>query len=128
MDIFETSSPSYVLMASIAECLRFLYREKDGTMFGEYLRRLMELRRDLSGLSRLSLIRPDALFDPGRLLVGTGTTGLSGAELSRILRERCGIECEYAEEGYVLLITSVADTDEMYDRLRTALRGIDGEA
>ncbi len=128
MDIFETSSPSYVLMASIAECLRFLYREKDGTTFGEYLRRLMELRRDLSGLSRLSLIRPDALFDPGRLLIGTGTTGLSGEALSRILRERCGIECEYAEEGYVLLITSVADTDEMYDRLRTALRGIDGEA
>ena len=127
LDIFETSSPSYVLMASVTECLHFLYKEKDGEVFGAYLENLMDLRAGLSRLQNLAVMHFPALIDPGRILLGVGETGLAGPELAGILRERFGIECEYAKPDYVLLITSVGDTKEMYERLLAAVRRIDEE-
>ena len=49
MDIYETSSPSYVLLASITGALHFLY-EQGAEAFSDYAVRLRKIRRELYGL------------------------------------------------------------------------------
>ena len=54
MDIYETSSPSYVLMASITGALRMV-RERGDVLFGNYAARLRKIRRELCSLKHFRL-------------------------------------------------------------------------
>ena len=54
MDIYETSSPSYVLMASITSALRMV-REQGAELFEAYARRLQRVRRELCSLRHFRL-------------------------------------------------------------------------
>ena len=64
MDIYETSSPSYVLMASITSALR-LVREQGAELFEAYARRLQMARRELCSLRHFRLAGgEDAVIGP----------------------------------------------------------------
>lgn len=54
MDIYETSSPSYVLMASITSALRMV-REQGAELFEAYAQRLQMVRRELCDLRHFRL-------------------------------------------------------------------------
>ena len=65
MDIYETSSPSYVLMASVTGALR-LVREQGRELFENYARRLAKVRRELCTLKHFRLAGgTDAVIGPG---------------------------------------------------------------
>ena len=51
LDVFETSSPSYVLMASICQCIRFLEEEK--AAFGVYASRLQDFYKKCKSLEKI---------------------------------------------------------------------------
>ena len=75
MDIYETSSPSYVLMASITSALR-LVREQGAELFEAYARRLQKVRRELCSLRHFRLAGgEDAVIGPedGMLPYPVGT-------------------------------------------------------
>ena len=75
MDIYETSSPSYVLMASITSALR-LVREQGAELFEAYARRLQMARRELCSLRHFRLAGgEDAVIGPedGMLPYPVGT-------------------------------------------------------
>ena len=75
MDIYETSSPSYVLMASITSALR-LVREQGAELFEAYARRLQRVRRELCSLKYFRLAGgEDAVIGPedGMLPYPVGT-------------------------------------------------------
>ena len=75
MDIYETSSPSYVLMASITSALR-LVREQGAELFEAYARRLQLVRRELCSLRHFRLAGgEDAVVGPedGMLPYPVGT-------------------------------------------------------
>ncbi len=121
LSVFETSSPSYVLLSSIASMLELL--ERDGAaLFDEYAKNLELLYSRLSSLTSLSLIRT---LDIGKLVISTKNTKISGKELSRILRDEYAIECEMAHLNYVLLMTSIADKKEALVAVSDALLSID---
>lgn len=133
MNIFQTSSPSYVLLSSIDYCLRLL-KDRGKELFADYEVRLKSFYGKAKQLKNLRVFSADGLpdcvyrFDPGKLLILTGAAGnLSGAKLAGLLREKHNIETEYALNEAVLAITSISDTDEGFDRLFEALTEIDGE-
>ena len=75
MDIYETSSPSYVLMASITSALR-LVREQGAELFEAYARRLQRVRREICSLKHFRLTGgEDAVIGPedGMLPYPVGT-------------------------------------------------------
>ena len=128
LDIYETSSPSYVLMASMTACLHAL--EKDGeTIFEAYTARLKKLRERLGALKNLRLLSYDRpnMYDLSKICIGTGKSGLSGPELYDLLRSRYGLQMEMKTPGYVLAMTSCADTEEGFRRLAEALEEIDAQ-
>lgn len=125
--MFQTSSPSYVLMASIDAAMHW-YMEEGREAFHRYLTSLKKLRSALeSQLKHLKLITPKDVFDYdiSKLLISTEHCNLSGEELHQLLLKKYHIQVEMVSCDYVLLMTSAADEDSFYRRLLDALTNID---
>ena len=65
-------------------------------------------------------------FDPGKIVISTRGTGLTGPGLMDLLRKRFHIELEMAQADYALAMTSLCDTAGTLGRLADALLEIDG--
>jgi len=136
LSILQTSSPSYVLMASIDYCLRLL-KSDSNTLFKEYEQNLKLFNDSISNLKNLSVLchgqygshsgfYPGLFdFDPGKIVIITKSTALSGAMLADILRNEYKIEIERVYNEYVIAMTSICDSTEGYVRLADALCAID---
>ncbi len=127
--VFETSSPSYLLMSGIELCLRYIERNS----FLEYCELLSAFYEESKKLKKLKLLYPCEKggliydYDPGKLVVLTQGTGLTGKRLAALLRETYDIETEMSSARYLTAMTSVCDTAEGFKRLITALIEIDRE-
>lgn len=126
--MFETSSPSYILMASADYCTDILLKDT-GKLFSEYKQRLDAFYAKTAPLGTLSLPYADGSpffgFDRGKIVVSCANAGITGFELQGILRNEYRIETEMAAPAYLLAITSVCDTDEGFKRLSDALTAAD---
>lgn len=124
--VFETSSPSYLLMASLDGCVSWL-TEQGGKALPAWRARLERFRSLTGTLHSLCLLgdESDLPFarDPGKIVIGSGP--LTGRELKDRLREEYSIELEMAGADWALAMTGPGDTDETLDTLAKALRGID---
>ena len=132
LGMYQTSSPSYVLMAGIDACVRMLL-EHGPELFDTFAKRLEGLRKQLFCMQALELVRgtePELGaydYDRSKILVATHRSGIAGPELSGMLRSRYQLEMEMDSEHYVTAITTVADTKEGLQRLAEALAAIDSE-
>lgn len=117
MDCFESSSPSYVLMAGADRGLKFL-KEKGRTLNLELKKNLKDFEDRCQRLKNIYLVEKDSK-DPGKILI---TTDISGGcmEIDRVLKEQ-NVVCEMAQEGYILAMASIMNTKEDFDRLYKAL-------
>ena len=129
--VYQSSSPSYVLMAGIDQCISLLeVRGKE--LFENYTVLLQEYYSSMIGLNCLqiadhSLVGKYGVYDidQSKLTVALGGAGLTGHELQVMLREQYHIELEMAASEYVLGMTSIADTREGLERFSKALQEID---
>ena len=130
LSVFETSSPSYVLMTSIDLCAGLL-EDRGDVLFADYAKALDGFFRRAEELKVLNVIGPSAPaffgFDRGKLVVGTRRAGLSGTALAKILRDRFDIEVEMACAAYIVAMTSICDTPETLGRFADAVVAVDGE-
>lgn len=119
LDMLQSSSPSYVLMASIDTCVELLETKRE-ELFAPYVRRLENLRQELSSLKLLTLVQTEH-YDRSKIVISTLNAGISGRELSGILLEQYHIQTELSAATYILAMTSVCDTEEELGRLKDAL-------
>ncbi len=148
LSIYQSSSPSYVLMASIDACVDLIKRDGE-ELFERHTRELRAFRESCLDLKWLYLAGLDsekdgtwqseaqtvefgqtADFDRSKLLISArkanrAGVGLTGEELSRMLRERYHIQMEMSGPDYVVAIAGIADSEEGFRRLAEALHGID---
>lgn len=131
--IFETSSPSYVFMSSIEKCLDFC---KNTKAFDEYIIRLNSFDEKCKSLKKIKVLcyGNDNIknhnffdFDISKITVSVKGLNINGVQLADKLRNDFKIEPEMVCSDYVLLITTVCDTDEGFARLINALQIIDSE-
>ncbi|MEG1576485.1 MAG: aminotransferase class V-fold PLP-dependent enzyme [Clostridium sp.] len=133
LQIFQTSSPSYVLLASIENCIRVMESQGADQLrtFGTYMTAWMKSCEKLQNLHLLSneIIGTHDIKDRdvSKIVVFTKNTSITGIQLAEILRNRYHLESEMACHNYVLLMTSFMDTKEGLNRLRNALFEIDEE-
>ena len=126
---FESSSPSYVLMASAAAGLRWM--ESHGVKALEQLNnRLQKFRSNLEGLEhiKVSLLpgwESADKVDPTKILIRDECGHFSGEDIMQWLRSKAQLELEMATPTYALAMTSVMDTEEGFERLEQALRQLD---
>lgn len=138
--IYQSSSPSYVLMAGIDSCMDFVKREGQ-----ERLEQLLIFRKELSERSKelkkikiypsmlerginghdISKIFFQGTEEPGRLLISVRGSGFTGQQLYDVLRETYHLQMEMCASDYVIAILSMMDRKEGFDRLWKALSETD---
>lgn len=123
--MYQTSSPSYLLMAGIDNALRTAEKERN-TIFPDFLKNWENMLRELKKLKLLRILRDaGGRQDVGKLVVSTKGTQISGRELYDRLRKDYHIQLEMASESYVLAMFTVNDSREGYERFTAALLEID---
>lgn len=123
LHMLQSSSPSYIFMASIDSCVNLLKWEREA-LFEPYVKRLKELRKSLKKLRRLQLVETES-YDRSKIVIAAGATGISGKELQKRLLLDYHLQMEMAAGNYVLAMTSVGDTEEGFARLEKALFELD---
>ena len=134
LDIFETSSPSYPLLASLDACTGLL--EAEGySLFRGWQQRLSAFYEGAAALRRFRILGREAgemsrdtvyAFDPGKILIACPTGQMTGQALARLLRDRYLLETEMALGDCVLAMTSPADAPSALQRLLEALLALEG--
>ena len=123
LSVYQSSSPSYVLLASIDRCIR--YMDKEGRERMElFYDRLLKLRKNLSSLKEFQLLEggTDLEVDISKLY---GRVLGRGMWLAEKMRLDYGIEGEMADRDSVLFMTSLMDTQEGFQRLLEGLKQAD---
>lgn len=131
LGIYQSSSPSYLLMASIDQCLRIL--EENGTgLFASLKKNLKDFYENCRTLKHIQVFQGQSkntpeLFDwdDSKILISGTALGLSGQDLHDILLEQYHIQLEMASGHYALALASLMDRPEGFKRLFTALSQID---
>ncbi len=118
MDIYETSSPSYVLLSSVDRCVDFL--KNCNHDFADFKKRLNNFYSEIEKLSYIRILKND---DISRIVLACD--GLSGVEFAQILRDKYLIEVEGATLNYIILISTVCDTENGFNMLLNALKNIE---
>lgn len=118
MDIFETSSPSYVLMSSVSRMLEILRKQQTDLFSSLYLnlKRLYTME-----LTHLKLLQTEDLT---KVNISTVHSDITGNQLADLLRKK-GIEVEMADAVHVIAMATVGDTKYGFDLLMQALKDID---
>lgn len=116
MALFASTSPSYPVMASLDLCAQWL-REHAATAYPKLERQVGEIRR-LALREGFGL--PQGPCDPTRISLYTPSVGLHGIQAAQFLRES-GVEPEYADACYVVLIPTPWNPPEDWERLANAL-------
>ncbi len=131
MGIYQSSSPSYILMASMDACMHQLSVHGE-EMFREFTERLEKARKRLSRCSRIRLFDPDRSgqqgifdYDRSKIVLSVKHTSLTGKQLHEILLENYHLQMEMASEDYVIALSSVGDTPEGFERLCRAVEELD---
>ena len=111
--LFGSTSPSYLTLASLDLCNRYLAEDYPVRLAGT-VARLEKLRGELVGKGWCLLAG-----DPLRLTIGV-PEGMTGQQLAEDLRT-AQIECEYADRDFLVLMITPENTPEDLERLVTAL-------
>ena len=122
MAIFQTSSPSYILSASIDGAVRFLASADGEKCLREWYRAVTETRERLSILQNAYVF--DGLYDVYDLDVSK-LVFRGGPELASVLREY-NVEPEMVSKYYTVAMTGAGDTPETMDALASAAEAADG--
>ena len=121
--VYQTSSPSYVLMAGMDECVKMM-NERGEAIYDRVLSCVRDFREAMKALHTIRLLPTD---DPTRILISGGER-LSGRAICDILREQFHIETEMELPGYVLCLVGAGDDADGFRRLGEALARIDAAA
>lgn len=136
LSVFQTSSPSYILMAGLTRCTCILENEGPALMEAHH-ERLMNFYSKMQDLHCLKVLLPPALTESGvepegiwkrdisRILIFCQRAGINGQELFDRLLYEYDLHLEMASGDYVTALTSMMDTDEGFERLADALLEID---
>jgi len=125
LDIFETSSPSYLLMAAADGCVDFISR--NAHLLDSWSARLYKFRQSAKELEKLRLFDGDGCFgfDKSKIIISTADADISGYELMRTMRYEHGIELEAAGLRHAVAMTGIFDGDDAFERLAIAAKEID---
>ena len=124
--LFGSTSPSYLILQSLDQCNAVLAGDYRARLAGccaalEALRKALNETAAAHG-AVLPLALPGNLPDrePLKLTLDAAALGCSGQALAEVLRQH-GIECEYADPRYLVLMFTPENPPQDYDRLREAI-------
>ena len=139
LQIYQTSSPSYLLMTGIDACMEIV--EKEGkqrlTQLLSYRKKFCDRVRELKHIKiypTMSEMNQNAstpwvqgMAEPGRLVIFVSGSRVTGRMLYDLLREQYHLQMEMCGANYVIAFLSMMDEEDGFERLANALTEIDTE-
>lgn len=133
LNLLHTTSPSYILMASLDTARRQIALEGK-ELLAKTIDLLIETRKEINNIPGFYSFGEEILnkpgcfgFDPTKLTISARELGITGFELERILAEKYHIQMELSDFYNVLAVGSFGDTKEGMDKLINALKEISSE-
>lgn len=139
LSVYQSSSPSYILMAGIENCInQLLDSDEVKEQFINYRENLNFFYKNCESLNMLKVSGSmDFMdkhstygYDIGKLVISVREEcreliALNGYEILQILRDDYQLELEYASMDFALAMTSYMDSAESFERLYNALMDIE---
>jgi lysine decarboxylase len=130
LNFLQTTSPSYLVMASLDLVRRRMAREGK-RLFAEAVEDAQRLELEIERLPGLRVFRPENdprmaghRRDPLRLVVNVAGTGWTGYEVEKFLRTEFQVEDEMADGSNVVYILSPQDDPAARGRVVAGLKSI----
>lgn len=132
LNILQSSSPSYVMMAGIDSCISYLEKEaaaafsKFRKQYSAFIKRTDQCRHIRIG--RVDKLRPGydlSGWDICKLVISVKGSIRTGKQIYDCLREEFHLQAEMAADSYILAIMTIMDEEEGWQRLADALCQID---
>lgn len=122
--IFQSTSPSYILMASI-DAARSIMEGEGEKLLDDVIGYIEDFKREIKNIDGLKILDEDYIgiadiydIDKTRIVINSN---LGGKTLENILRREYGIQVEMSDLYNIVLIGSVGDKKEFYDNLKLSL-------
>lgn len=125
LHIYQSSSPSYLLMAGIDNALEYTAAEGK-RRFAFMAQEWQRMQDKLSACRRLKFVTGSrGQQDMGKLVISVKGAGVSGKWLYEQLLHTYRLQLEMAGDTYALAMFTLNDTREGYERLTRALSELD---
>ena len=131
--IYQSSSPSYVLMAGIDRCMQLMMdEERRKNLFQAYIESLEAFREKCGQFKYFKLLQFNAGYgmydyDKSKLVIIPDLHYYNGRKLYQVLLDKYHLQMEMASERYIIAMTSIGDTEDGFKRLYTALEELERE-
>ena len=133
LKLLQTTSPSYILMASL-DLARMQMATEGKKLLNRTIKLAEEARAEINNIPGITCFGKEqaraagmADMDVTKLTITVSDMGLSGYHVSHVLNNRFGIQVEMADPFHVLVIVSIGDRLDDLNRLVEALRVISAE-
>ncbi len=129
LNLTQTTSPSYILMASI-DIARKQLAEKGVQMIQNTYDLALQAREKLKTVEGIFLLDEEVLgpgcyaVDPTKIVINTKQLGFSGYEMEKILRKKYHIQVELSDLFNVLAIVALGDNEDTLNTLVYAVTDI----
>lgn len=130
LQMLQTTSPSYVILASL-DVARFQMMHGGEQALGEVIRMCDEARAEINKIPGLSCVTREQVrafsgldLDPTKLTISTKGLPSSGYDLAKILNSEYGIQSEMSDFNHVLLFVSLGNTPKELKLFVKALKKI----
>jgi arginine/lysine/ornithine decarboxylase len=124
LHIYQSSSPSYILMAGIDNVVNILEKDRS-TLFKKFRDRYSRMMDELHRCTKLSFVKMSESQDIGKLIISGKRAGISGHEIYDLLLRKYHLQLEMASSCYCLAMFTIWDEEEAYSRMTDALLDID---
>ncbi len=122
--MYQSSSPSYLLMAGIQESLNLIKVHPE--LLELWKNNLDHFYERAEKLTHIRVLREsNGVKDPSKIILSVRNTDMTGTQLYDRLREDYHLQMEAEFVDYVIAMTSMADTKEGFERLIKALEELD---
>ena len=124
MQIFATTSPSYLILESLDLCNRLLSDNKYIDRLNKLCKIVKKLKAEIKSIGYEVIDKPDT--EPLKLVLLTNKLNINGKELLCLL-EKHNIFCEYADESAIVLMISTENNENDFNAFLYALKDIKKE-
>ena len=128
LQLVQTTSPSHILLASL-DAARFIMQQYGHELLDDAIDWSNWARSEINDTEGCCCLGPDRAgrygavdFDPTRLTVNFGASGLSGTKAEEILRKNFKIQVEMSDLYNIVAITTIGDYRSDYETFVNAVK------
>lgn len=132
LQLVQTTSPSHILLASL-DAARFIMQQYGRELLDDVIEWSNWARSEINNIEGCCCLGADSMgrngavdFDPTRLTVNFGVSGISGTKIEDILRKDFKIQVEMSDLYNIVAITTIGDNRSDYEIFVNALKRLVG--